>query len=42
MAKKTSKIDLKALADAVGKKEHKKGFSPLTDDIYNKTKDNKV
>ena len=33
---------LKGLADAVGKRETKKGFVPLTDNIYNITKDNRV
>ena len=33
---------IKNIVDAVCKKEVKKGFSPLTDDMYNKTKDNKV
>jgi len=33
---------IKELVDAVSKKETKKGFKPLTDDIYNITKDNRV
>jgi len=33
---------IKTIVDAVGKKEVKKGFYPLTDDMYNKTKNNTV
>ena len=33
---------LEKIMDVVRKKETKKGFVPLTDDMYNKTKDNKV
>lgn len=31
-----------ALSEAIGKNEVKKGFVPLTDNIYNITKDNRV
>ena len=42
MKKETKQKALKSLADAMGKKESKKGFKPLTDDIYNITKNNRV
>ena len=42
MKKEESKYSLKDLLDAVDSKKEKKGFVPLTDNIYNITKDNKV
>ena len=39
MKKKTKQS---ILTDAIGKKETKKGFVPLTDNLYNIVKDNRV
>ena len=42
MKKEESKNPLKELRDAVDSKKDKKGFYPLTDDIYNTVKNNRV
>ena len=40
--KKENKHPLKELRDAIDSKKDKRGFTPLTDNIYNITKDNKI